>query len=197
VNGEITSPFVAHEIQHEGVIYQDDKIRVVAAENTHYVLMPQQSRRQMRSYSYRFETPHGVIVFTGDTGPSDAVARLANGADVLVSEVEDLNQSTAFVKRMAEQSHWPPQRAAAMITHFRQAHLDEEAVGDMASKAQVRSVVLYHYTPRDPAAYVTSVKKKFSGPVFAPADLERYCLGSADGKSTNSETVLARCGSAH
>jgi ribonuclease BN (tRNA processing enzyme) len=35
-----------------------------------------------KSYSYRFETPDRVIVFTGDTGPSDAVTELARGADL-------------------------------------------------------------------------------------------------------------------
>jgi ribonuclease BN (tRNA processing enzyme) len=178
VNGVMTNPFVTHEIQRDGLVYQDDKIRVTAAENSHYAMMSPQMRTQMRSYSYRIETPHGVVVFTGDTGPSDAVVRLAAGADVLVTEVGDLDQETTFVNGMAAQNHWPAERRAAMIAHFRQAHLDEEAVGGMASKAQVRSVVLYHYVPRDPAAYVARVKENFSGPlhgtphatVIAPTD---------------------------
>ena len=193
VNGALKSPFVAHEIQRGGLAYQDDKIRVTAAENTHYVLMSAEFRQQMKSYSYRFETPHGVIVFTGDTGPSDAVARLAGGADVLVSEVGDLDQETKFVNGLAARNHWPPQRAAGMMAHFRREHLDEEEVGDMASKAQVKSVVLYHYNPADPAAEVAQVKKRFAGPVFASADLDRYCLGSSDGESKN-DRVLVPCG---
>lgn len=193
VNGEIKSAFVAHEIQGEGVIYQDDKIRVTAAENNHYALMPAQSREHFKSYSYRIETPHGVIVFTGDTGPSDAVVRLAKGADVLVSEVQDLDQATAFVNRMAKQSDWPPQRAAAMIAHFRHAHLDEKDVGEMAAKAQVKSVVLYHYDPADPAAHVAKVKAYFSGPVFASNDLDRYCLETSQDPNTGA-SVLRKCG---
>jgi ribonuclease BN (tRNA processing enzyme) len=192
VNGEIKSPFVAHEIQGDGVIYQDDKIRVTAAENTHYALMPPQSRQQMKSYSYRIETPHGVIVFTGDTGPSDAVARLAQGADVLVSEVEDLQEAINFVHATAEQNHWPPQRAAAMIAHFRQAHLDVKEVGALATKAHAKSVVLYHYDPSDPAAEVAKVKEYFSGPVFASADLDRYCLET--GKDPKIGGILHKCG---
>ena len=39
-----------------------------------------------KSYSYRFEIPDRVFVFTGDTSPSDAVAELAQGADLLVTE---------------------------------------------------------------------------------------------------------------
>lgn len=192
-NGEIKSPFVAHEIEGNGEVYRDDKIRVIAAENTHYALMPAQVRRQIKSYSYRFETPYGVLVFTGDTGASDAVISLAKGADVLVSEVEDLEEATRFVTATAEKNHWPPQRAAAMIEHFRQEHLDEKEVGEMATKAQVNSAVLYHYNPVNPAAEVARVKEYFSGPVFASADLERYCLGPTSGKSNDNSHVLTPC----
>lgn len=193
-NGASRSPFVAHEIQHEGLVYQDDKIRVTAAENTHYALMPAPYRQQMKSYSYRIETPHGVVVFTGDTGPSDTVTRLASGADVLVSEVQDIHAITKAFNRMAEQNHWPPERTAALIQHMRQEHVDEEEVGNMATKARVKSVVLYHYSPppANPSAYAAAVKNNFAGPVFAPADLDRYCLVSADGKS-NSNAALAPC----
>lgn len=190
VNGELKSPFMAHEIQGTGLVYQDDNIRVTAAENSHYVLMPAQARHQMKSYSYRIETSHGVFVFTGDTGPSDAVVELAKGADVLITEVEDLNQTAKFVSSFAAQNHWSPERAAAMMAHMRQEHLGEEEVGKLASNAQVKSVVLYHYDPADPAAYVASVKKHFSGPVFASADLDRYCL--ADGGVRNAP-VLSLC----
>lgn len=37
------------------------------------------------SLAYRLETEEGVVVVTGDTGPCDTVARLAEGADILIS----------------------------------------------------------------------------------------------------------------
>ena len=194
VNGEFASPFVAHEIDHEGVIFQDDKIRVTAAENTHYALMPGEDRKHLKSFSYRIETPHGVIVFTGDTAQSDAVARLAKGADVLLAEVsyrdaEDLDQT---VNTMAARTHATPERTKTFRAHFQFEHLDTQAVGELASKAQVKSVLLYHYNPADKAdeaAYVSGVKKYFPGPVFAPADLDRYCIGPVDGKSNSINNV--------
>lgn len=191
---ELKSPFVAHEIQADGLAYQDDKIRVIAGENAHYALMPAESRRRMKSFSYRIETPHGVIVFTGDTGPSDAVARLAKGADVLVTEVHDSSQIANYVKAMVATNHWPPQRAAWFIAHARQEHMDEKEVGDLASKAQVKSVVLYHYNPINPADYVAKVKTYFSGPVFASADLERYCLDNAETGGAEKQPALRLCG---
>jgi len=181
--GELTSPFVAHEIERDGVIYQDDKIRVTTAANSHYALMPADARQRLQSYAYRIETPHGVIVFTGDTGPSDAVARLAQGADVLIAECstrgeDDLQQ---FIDGMAKRNHWPPDRAKDFHAHFITEHLTARAVGQLADTAHVKAVLLNHYDPddkADQAAYVAAVRQNFSGPVFAPDDLDRYCLTS-------------------
>jgi ribonuclease BN (tRNA processing enzyme) len=146
--------------------------------------MTPEDRKEMKSYSYRIETPHWIVVFTGDTGPSDAVTRLAAGADVLVAEVEDLNEVSKFVQKMAADNNWPPQRAAALMTHMSQEHLGEAEVGKIASTAHVKSVVLYHYDPTNPEEHVAAVKKLFSGPVFASADLDRYCLGTDDAVGT-------------
>lgn len=182
-NGTYHSPFVTHEFDRDGVVFQDDRIRVTAAENSHYVLMPSQRRAQFKSFSYRIETPHGVIVFTGDTGPSEAVERLARGADVLVAEAnnrdpQDVEKVTAA---MAARSHWSSQQAKAFRAHFEREHLDTYEIGHLAAKARVKAVLLYHYVPgnkADQAAYVKGVRTSFSGPVFAPDDLDRYCLGS-------------------
>lgn len=185
-NTSLTNPFVAHDIQHDGVIYKDDKIRVVAAENSHYTLMPAQFRAQMKSYSYRIETPHGVIVFTGDTGPSDAVAQLAKGADVLVSEALDADATEKGVRAAAEKNRWPQERLDAMLAHMKFEHLSVEEVGKLASKAQVSAVLLYHLGAKlkgpELATFIAGTKKYFSGPVFAGEDLEQYCLRpQADG----------------
>lgn len=193
VQGQLKSPFVGHDIQHEGLVFQDDKIRVIAAENTHYALMPLPDRQKMKSYAYRIETPHGIVVFSGDTGPSDSVTRLAAGADVLVAEVEDLSTISQFVHKMSVDNHWSAQRTAAFLAHMRQEHLGEAEVGKMAATARAKAVVLYHYDPDDPAAYVAAVKQSFGGPVFAPSDLDRYCLGGGGGGSES--TGVSKCGS--
>ena len=174
------SPFHAHDIQGDGLVFRDDKIRVTAAENSHYTLMPAQFRREMKSYAFRIETPHGVVVFTGDTGPSDAVTRLAAGADVLVAEatVESDAAEVASLNRRAQQNRWSPHRTQDLAAHFTESHLDLEHAAQLASKAHAKSLLLYHSRTTDPAASVTKVKETFSGPVFVPADLDRYCLGT-------------------
>ena len=182
-DGSYRSPFVTHEFDRDGVIFQDDRIRVTAAENSHYALMPPQSRGQFKSFSYRIATPHGVIVFTGDTGPSEAVERLARGADVLVAEANsrDPQDAETFTASMAARNHWSPEQAKAFRAHFEVEHLDTREIGHLAAKARVKAVLLYHYVPEnkaDQAAYVTGVRTLFHGRVFAPDDLDRYCLGA-------------------
>jgi len=44
----------------------------------------------LESLAYRFDSDDGSIVFAGDTAPSDLIADLAQGADVLVVNVWDL-----------------------------------------------------------------------------------------------------------
>jgi ribonuclease BN (tRNA processing enzyme) len=183
VNGRFVSPFVVHEFNRGGTIFQDDRIQVTAVENTHYALMSARQRKEMKSYSYRIRTRYGVIVFTGDTGPSDDVARLAKGADVLVAEssYRDPEELDHFVDSMAARGHWSPKRARTFRAHFQFEHLDPLMVGQLARKAGVKAVFLDHYDPAnrtDQAAYVNEVKKYYAGPVFAPDDLEGYCMSA-------------------
>ena len=192
----LTSPFVAHEVDGGGVVYQDDKIQITAAENSHYALMPAQFRAHFKSYSYRFQTPHGVVVFTGDTGPSDAVVKLAIGADVLVAEVEaSSDELRGFIDQMAALNHWPPARKQEFAAHMVKEHLTVDRLGELASKAHVQSVLFYHYDPQNKAeqqARVADVKKYFHGPVLAPMDLDRFCLSK--GKPPSEKAEFESCG---
>jgi ribonuclease BN (tRNA processing enzyme) len=186
-NHGLTSPFVVHEVDGEGVVYRDDRIQITAAENSHYALMPAQFRAHFKSYSYRIQTPHGVVVFTGDTGPSDAVVKVAMGADVLVAEVEaSSSELRGFIDQMAAQNHWPPARKQEFSEHMEQEHLTVDRLGELASKAQVQSVLFYHYDPQNKAeqqARVAGMKKYFHGPVLAPMDLDRFCLSKNEAQS--------------
>ena len=64
-----------------GMILQDANVKVTAIENSHFNF-PTTSPGKYKSYAYRFDTPDRSVVFTGDTGPSDAIAELAKGADM-------------------------------------------------------------------------------------------------------------------
>lgn len=181
----LVDPFVAHEIDHNGLVYQDDKIRVTGAENTHFQLMPARYRARMKSFAYRFETPYGAIVFTGDTGPSEGVQKLAAGADVLVSEVINAGGAANATPAM------PANREQSMLAeHMRLEHLPMKDLGEMATKAHVKAVLMIHFVGAgNGSQFVAGVKQYYSGPVFAGDDLARYCLGPGDGKEAAARTL--------
>jgi len=75
----IAQVFRGHDVG-PGIVYQDTNVRVTAAENTHFAFHTGAAAGKFKSYGYRFETPDRVVVFTGDTGPNDAITALARGA---------------------------------------------------------------------------------------------------------------------
>ncbi len=177
----LVDPFEAHEIDHDGLVYQDDKIRVTAAENTHFRLMPAKYRARMKSYSYRFETPHGAIVFTGDTGPSEPVQKLATGADVLVSEVIDLGGG-AVAPGVPNQG--------VLAEHMRTEHMPMKDLGEMVTKAHVKAVLMVHFVGAGSGEqFVTGVKKYYLGTVFAGEDLARYCLWTPESSGATAHAL--------
>lgn len=171
--------FVGHDVA-PGLIYQDANIKVTAAENTHFhITEGSPYYGKYKSYAYRFQASDRVIVFTGDTGPSEAVTELAKNADILVSEVgspEDVRQ--VLIKNGTWQSMTPEQQAA-FVRHETEEHLTPEEVGKMATRANVKTVVLTHLLPTvnehdDYQRFVPEVGRFFSGRVVVAKDLMAF-----------------------
>ena len=174
----IAQVFLGHDVG-TGVIYQDANVKVTAVENSHFAFHSGPASGKHKSYSYRFETPHRVIVFTGDTGASDAVTELAKGADLLVTETssfEDRKQA------MIKDGRWQAMTAAEQAGIMRQAsegHMGLEVVGKMAASANVKTLVLSHLSGRadgsnDYTPWAEEVKKHFSGQVLIAKDLMEF-----------------------
>lgn len=168
----LVNPFKAHTIDHDGLVYRDDKIQVTAAENTHYQLIAAKYHASMKSYSYRFNTPYGSVVFTGDTGTSTAVEALAKDADVLITEVEDLDSIENSVRAVVS-----TENGNKTMEHMRMEHLPMKAVGELATKAKVKAVILDHFVGGlNGERFAAGVKEFYSGPLFAGAEMARYCI---------------------
>ena len=174
----VAKVFVGHDVG-VGQVYQDANVKVTAVENTHFHF-PEGSPGygKYKSYSYRFETPDRVIVFTGDTGPTDAVTELAKGADVLVSEVnspEDAKERNILIGRWQKMS---PDEQTNFMRHMSEEHLTTEDIGKMATQAGVKTVVLSHLSPRPSGkgfdAWADEIKKRFAGQVFVATDLKEF-----------------------
>jgi len=168
--------FHGHDVA-PGIVYQDANVRVMAAENTHFHF-PEGTPPfgKYRSYSYRFETPDRVVVFTGDTGPSDKLAELARDADVLVTEGGAALDVIETLKRNGVWQAKTPEEQEGFIQHMKEEHLTPEDIGNMAAKARVKTVVLTHLgatvIPNDDyRRHVDEVKKYFTGNVVVAKDL--------------------------
>ena len=95
--GDPRDTFNVVEITDGSVVKVGD-VTVTAAQNTHYTFAPGSDLdHHYKSLSFRFDMPDRSIVYTGDTGPSTNVERLAKGADILVSEVSDIDRIVAII----------------------------------------------------------------------------------------------------
>lgn len=124
--------------------------------------------------AYRFDTPTGSVVFSGDTGPCDNVVRLAAGADVLVHEVFDVDGwETRMPADMANRDH--------VVAQLRRSHTPVDAVGGIAERAGVGTLVLSHLVPSDgghsTSEWEARVQPDFpSGKVVCGVDLDEFVL---------------------
>jgi len=172
----IAQVFVGYDVT-TGVVYQDTNIKVTAVENSHFAFHEGPAAGKHKSYAFRFETSDRVIVFTGDTGPSDAVTKLANGADLLVSETSSCQ---GRMQEMADDGRWQamsPAEQAGIVRQMTQGHMTLDEIGKMASTANVTTVVLSHLTHKrdgDYTPWADEVKKHFSGQVLIAKDLMEF-----------------------
>jgi ribonuclease BN (tRNA processing enzyme) len=127
--------------------------------------------------AYRFETPAGSVVFSGDTGPCDNVVRLATGADILVHEVIDLD---ALLRRISSLSNYETVRS-----QLSRSHTPVDAVGSIAARAGVGTLVLSHlvpgegtHSPEEWEARVRAAAPEFDGAVICGVDLDELAIGS-------------------
>ena len=152
-----------------------DGIKITAAENSHYGFQPGTADyKAYQSLSFRFDMSDRSILFTGDTGPSDAVQALAKGAGMLVCEITDPDFELASLK--AERPDIPFFADSALKKHFAEQHLTSDAVGKLAVSAGVGSVVITHNPMPDsliPQARVTITAPLQRSVTFAN-DLDNY-----------------------
>lgn len=124
--------------------------------------------------AYRFDTPTGSVVFSGDTGPCDNVVRLARGADLLVHEVIDVD---ALIGRLRSLPNF-----ASVHRQLSTSHTSFEAVGAIAARAGVGTLVLSHLVPGEgshtPAEWEALVRPGFDGPIVCGVDLDELPIGA-------------------
>ncbi len=123
--------------------------------------------------AYRFDTPTGSVVFSGDTGPCNNVVRLAQGADILVHEIIDLDLLLGRLTRLPNY--------AEVRSQLARSHSAPEDVGAIATRAGVKTLVLSHLVPceesHSEAEWEALVRPYFDGEVVCGVDLDEFALG--------------------
>jgi ribonuclease BN (tRNA processing enzyme) len=172
----INQLFFGHDVG-TGVIYQDANVKVTAIENSHFDFHKGPASGKHKSYSYRFDTPDRVIVFTGDTGPNDTVTELARGADLLVSEANSVEDRMQLLIKSGQWQVMTPDEQVRIKQQMAEGHLSPDVIGKMAARAGVKTVVLTHLTAKpddDYTPWANEVKKHFSGEVLVAKDLMEF-----------------------
>jgi ribonuclease BN (tRNA processing enzyme) len=178
---EVKAPFrpglTVVEIR-DGASFELGSTHVSAAKNTHYTFTPGSADdRAFESLAFRFDTPGRSIAYTGDTGPSPAVERLAHNADLLVTEMIDFDRTVAEIRRVSP--NMPSAALAGLSIHLRDHHLTPRQVGELATSAGVKSVVVTHisapaFNDEIAAEYLREIGKAFAGHTAIAYDLRSF-----------------------
>jgi ribonuclease BN (tRNA processing enzyme) len=147
-------------------VYADDNVRVSAILVEHPPVFP--------AFAFRFDTPYGSVVFSGDTVPTENLTRLARGADVVVHEA---------MCGAAMLNAGVPEHVVALLIG---GHTDVTQVGEVAVEAETPHLVLSHLVPPDPSSFqepvidprlwVAPIRSAYDGRVAVGRDLLRLPL---------------------
>ena len=162
----------------DGSIVELKGVKVTVAENSHFAI-PESANapEKAKSLSLRFDLADRSIVYTGDTGPSENVEKLAQGADLLVAEMMDIPVVLSRARQYLPNA--PEQAFVDLEWHFRAHHLTPVQVGELAAAAGVKAVVITHQAPKIATddhrkKILDGVSSKFDGSVVLANDLDRY-----------------------
>jgi ribonuclease BN (tRNA processing enzyme) len=149
-----------HEIRDNGAVMSDDNVKVTAALVDHPPVVP--------AFGYRFDARERSIVISGDTAPSDNLARLARGADVLVHSAMYPAAIDRLVGRVPN--------AAALKESILAHQTSAEDAGRIAQAAGVKTLVLSHLVPGDDPQvtehmWIEAARLRFHGKVILGRDL--------------------------
>ena len=147
-------------VVEEGVVHEDDDVRVTAFAVDHRPVEP--------AFGYRFDllSPEGTtarsIVISGDTRPSANLTKHAKSVDILIHE--------AYLPEHFDHVDTP--EVAARLKAY---HTSAVEVGKVAAEAGVKLLVLTHLVPGDDEeTFLERARKHFSGPIVVGKDLMAF-----------------------
>ena len=149
----------SHEVE-QGIVYEEHGIRVIAFEVDHGPVKP--------AFGYRVDFSGHSVVLSGDTRFSENLVRFAQGADVLIHEVLDLD-----AYRQADKIYTPEQ-IQKVIAH----HTTAEQAGIVFSRVKPKLAVYSHIVPIDAPNLLAATRRNYSGPLELGEDLMSIDVGA-------------------
>jgi ribonuclease BN (tRNA processing enzyme) len=145
-----------HEVK-PGVVYKDANVTVTAFSVPH--------GSWDYSYGYRFDTTDRSIVISGDTGPSESVAKACHGCDLMLHEVYSLK--------------WFAQKPPARQKYHAAFHTSTTELAKIAAAGKPAELVMYHQlflaTDDPDQALLDEIRKAgYMGRVASAHDLDVY-----------------------
>jgi ribonuclease BN (tRNA processing enzyme) len=139
-----------------GVVFEGVDLRVEAFPANH---------GSWTAFSYKFGTPGGTIVISGDTAPYDGIAENYAGCDILVHEV----YSWAGFQRLPE----------AWQRYHAHVHTSTRDLTAIASRARPGLLMLYHQLlwGQSERSLVREIEASYPGPVVSGRDLDVFAPG--------------------
>jgi len=148
----------AHDIE-QGMVYEQDGVKVTAFTVDHGVVKP--------ALGYRVDYAGHSVTLSGDTRPSENLIRFAQGTDVLIHEVLDLE-----AYREADRTYTSAQ-VEKVIAH----HTTGEEAGIVFSRVKPRLAVYSHVVPPDAPNVIAEARKHYAGPLELGEDLMSIEIG--------------------
>jgi ribonuclease BN (tRNA processing enzyme) len=153
-NGDAKAYVVDARVLREGVVYQDENVRVTAARVKH--------GQWKEAYAFRFDAGGKSIVISGDCGPDEVIVKLCNGCDILAHEV----YSVAGFQR----------RPSMWQKYHSNFHTSSVELGAIANRARPKLLVLYHQLlwSSNEAELMRELQAVYAGPVKFGNDLDVF-----------------------
>ena len=145
---------VETQVVKEGLVYQDDSIKVHA--------FPVLHGSWPNAFGYRIETADKVIVYSGDLRPSDKIREYSTNADILIHEV------------YCESGY--KKQSTARLAYHADNHTSGPELGELAAQVSPGLLVLNHVLWFECTAdeIIKEVKTAYKGDVVVAEDLDVY-----------------------
>ncbi len=143
----------------QGVAYEQDGVKVTAFTVDHGAVKP--------ALGYRLDFAGHSVTLSGDTRPSENLIHFAQGTDVLIHEVLDLEAYRGADKTFTAE------QVEKVIAH----HTTGEEAGVVFFRVKPRLAVYSHIVPSEAPNVIAEARKHYAGPLEVGEDLMSIDIG--------------------